>query len=190
MEIVGKIKPLKLNLGAGNDKDSSESINIDIKPLSNIDLVWDISRGLPFADNSVDHIKAHDFLEHVGNIKFVLQEMYRVSVHNTIWDVRVPYWANTTAFNTLSHVNFFSENTFSYFHPNHKKEVESGWHEWDWNVWLKCLEQNHNYHSSAIRDIGPQGSHQLEMAKTYMVNIVDTICFVLQVVKNFEEKND
>lgn len=179
--------PLKLNLGCGNGaKHCPDFINIDIKPLPLVNLVWDISRGLPFANDTVIYITAHDFLEHVDSIKFVLQEMYRVSSHGAIWDVRVPYWANTTAFNTLSHKNFFSENTFSYFHPNHRKEMESGWYEWGWDIWLECLEQHFNYHSSAIKDIGPQGSSELEHAKTYMINIVDTMAVKLKVVKKFD----
>lgn len=189
MDIFENIKPLKLNLGCGNAASyRSNMINIDIKPLPVVDFIWDISHGLPYPNNSVDFIQAHDFLEHVDNIKFVIQEMYRVSQHNAIWNIRVPYWANTTAFNTLSHKNFFSENTFSYFDPGHKKEIESGWHEWGWNIWVKCLEQKYNYHSSAIKDIGPQGSIELERAKTYFVNVVDTISFVFSVVKDNDDK--
>lgn len=182
-KIKDKIKPYKLNLGAGNDCGTSEFITIDIKPLPNIDLILDISKGLPFPDNSVDFIKAHDCLEHVENIKFVLQEMYRVCQHGAIWDIRVPYWANITAVNTLTHRNFFSENTFSYFEPNNKKDIGSGWHEWGWNVWVKCLKQQHNYHSSALQDIGPRGSIELERAKTYFINVVDTMSFIFIVIK-------
>lgn len=189
-KLFDHLTPLRLNLGAGSsgmEYKKRDFVTIDIKPLENIDLVWDISRGLPFPDDSVELIVAHDFLEHVDSIKFVLQEMYRVSQHDAIWEIRVPFWANTTAFNTLSHKNFFSENTFTYFSPNNRKDLGSGWHEYGWNIWLECLEQRFNYHSSAIEHFGPQGSEKLNFAKTYCVNIVDTILFILKVVKKFHD---
>ena len=190
MKIEGKVLPYKLHLGCGSGGVATpEHINIDIKPIVGVDLVWDINRGIPFSDDSVQSIKAHDFLEHVDNLKFVLQEMYRVSQHGAFWSLMVPYWANRTAVNTLTHKNFFCENTFSYFDPSHRREVDSGWHEWGWNIWLKTIEYRFNYHSAAVQSLGPIGSPHFERAKEYMVNVIDTIVFDLSVVKDFKEEN-
>lgn len=52
----------KLNLGCGPYKMEGH-INIDCNPLHKPDIVRDVSRGLPFDDNSVESIVASHFLE-------------------------------------------------------------------------------------------------------------------------------
>ncbi len=56
----------KIAFGVGNlDYRSKGYLNIDIRPLSHIDQVVDVSKKLPWEDNSIDEILAESILEHI-----------------------------------------------------------------------------------------------------------------------------
>ena len=59
---TARIPAAKLNIGCGRQI-LSDYINIDIRPLDNIDLIAD-SRSLPFKENSVDEIRHSHLIEH------------------------------------------------------------------------------------------------------------------------------
>ena len=71
-----KMIPLKLNVGCGKVK-FPDWVNIDIEP--DADLVIDVTKGLPFDDNSVDFIYCEHVLEHLTSDEGekVLREFYR-----------------------------------------------------------------------------------------------------------------
>lgn len=83
---------MKVNLGGGDIKIDGY-INVDYDPLTNPDYVCDIEKDkLPFEDDTVETIVAHHILEHLGEGFFnAIKEMYRVSKHGTIIDIRVPH---------------------------------------------------------------------------------------------------
>jgi|GEM_PF-812800 len=54
-----------LNLGSGNDPGHAGIINVDVRPLENVDLVCDVKK-LPFKDNEVKAIKSRNLIEHFG----------------------------------------------------------------------------------------------------------------------------
>jgi len=70
---------MKINLGSGNRPIIGYE-NIDIQERVNPDLVCDITTGLPYADNSVDEVRAFDFLEHIerDDVINVITEIWRV----------------------------------------------------------------------------------------------------------------
>jgi len=70
---------MKINLGSGN-RPQKDYINIDIQERVNPDLVCDVTKGLPYEDNSVDEVRAFDFLEHIEPDKVisVITEIWRV----------------------------------------------------------------------------------------------------------------
>ena len=57
-----KARPLKLNIGSGKAR-LSGWVNIDIE--SGADIIVDVTRGLPFYDNSVDFVYCEHLLEHL-----------------------------------------------------------------------------------------------------------------------------
>lgn len=74
------VKPLKLNLGCGNNK-IPDYINIDIEPSVKPDLVWDfISKKLPYNDNTVAEVILIHTIEHIRKDfhQAILQEIHRV----------------------------------------------------------------------------------------------------------------
>lgn len=82
---------VKLHLGC-SDKILDGYVNIDVDKKFKPDVVHDLSRPLPFDDNSVDEILAEDLLEHFDKFKryFVMYDWARVlRVGGTI-KVQVP----------------------------------------------------------------------------------------------------
>lgn len=67
-EIIENSSVVKLNLGCGSDIKSGW-VNIDNdyyrQSLSKLDFNWDLTKGLPFPDNSVDYMFNEHFLEHL-----------------------------------------------------------------------------------------------------------------------------
>ena len=81
----------KLNLGSGNRK-REDWINIDINSNNNPDIVRDISKGLPFDDDSVDEIYISHVIEHLKweDFFFVMSEMHRVCKKGAQLQIIVP----------------------------------------------------------------------------------------------------
>ena len=73
-------KPYKLHLGCGRIEFEGW-INIDSNDsLKTVDVVWDLTQGIPFEDSSCQFIYSEHFLEHmpVGQGVLFLRECYRV----------------------------------------------------------------------------------------------------------------
>lgn len=70
---------MKLHLGCGGNI-LEGWINIDLKKRPGVDLVWDLRRGLPYQDNTVDFIFSEHTLEHftLSDGQALLKECYRV----------------------------------------------------------------------------------------------------------------
>jgi SAM-dependent methyltransferase len=83
---------MKLNLGSGTTKFDG-FINVDDDPLTNPDFVVDLELGkLPFETDTVEEIKAHHILEHIGDGYIpLIQEIYRVCKHGALIDIIVPH---------------------------------------------------------------------------------------------------
>lgn len=84
-----KIQPIKLNLGCGNDYDPNYT-NIDLYA-ENVDIRHDIKK-LPYADNSIDEIKASHVIEHFDFFEGqeILKEWYRVLKPNSKIYIETP----------------------------------------------------------------------------------------------------
>jgi len=121
----------KLNLGCGKDIKPGW-INIDIKDYGQ-EIVRDITRGLPFDDNSVDEIYSCHFFEHLNgdDVRWVLEECYRVLKPGAEIFIRVPH----------SHCD-------EAFYPDHK----SYWNEKMVNALINDLAQKGNYNFLIIQN--------------------------------------
>ena len=74
-------KAVKIDLGCGNRKRNNfpDFIGVDAYPYSGVDIVRDVEKqGLPFGDCTVDFIYASHFMEHINNLIFVMEEIWRV----------------------------------------------------------------------------------------------------------------
>lgn len=129
-------KTKKVNLGCGKqiipDTDDVEWINIDIADYGG-NVVRDIIRGLPFDDNSIDEIRAHNILEHIhdnDDFIFVMNECWRVLKQEGKLDVQVPYAHTKAMYRDPTHCRLFTEETFDYFCNGNRDwlyGINSGW---------------------------------------------------------------
>jgi predicted SAM-dependent methyltransferase len=103
---------LKVNLGPG-PYPLPGYVNIDADPSVNPDIVRDITRGLPFADDSVDEVRAWHVLEHLApdDLLFVVSESYRILKPGRMFDVQVPLGVTDDP----THRTFYHENSFDVF---------------------------------------------------------------------------
>jgi len=107
---------IKLNIGSGNQK-QSKYINIDIRESANPDIVADLSKRFPFKSNSIDEVRAFDFLEHIpiGKTIGLIEEIYRVLKPNGYFKHFTPSTDGRGSFQDPTHVSFWNINSWLYY---------------------------------------------------------------------------
>ena len=116
---------INLNLGSGLAK-LEGYINIDNREEVKPDLVCDILEGLPYEDNTVDLVRAHDFLEHIpiGKTVAVINEIWRVLKPGAIFRSLTPDAEyGQGAFQDPTHVSFWVENSWLYYSEPGSREL-------------------------------------------------------------------
>jgi len=110
------VEILKLNLGSGYRKQEGY-LNIDNRQECDPDLALDISKGLPFEDNSIDEIRTFDIIEHVeiGKVLPLIEEIYRVLKPDGIWESFSPSTDGRGAFQDPTHCSFHNINSHLYW---------------------------------------------------------------------------
>jgi SAM-dependent methyltransferase len=108
---------MQINLGCGQ-RLLREHINIDIRPGAGVELVAD-GLHLPFPDDSLDAVRAFDFLEHVPNDKriAIIEEIWRVLHHDGVFEHLTPSTDGRGAFQDPTHYSFWCINSWFYFCP-------------------------------------------------------------------------
>jgi len=104
----------RLNLGCGDDYREGW-VNIDINPDVKADIHRDLNKGLPFDDNSVDEVWCSHLLEHLDDMIFAMEEIYRVMKPNAPITIRFPYCNSPSAWNDPTHKRALNPNTFKWF---------------------------------------------------------------------------
>lgn len=103
---------MKLNLGCSNAHREGY-VNVDIAVPA--DQIVDLSQSWPWEDSSVEHIVAHDIIEHLPNKILTMNELWRVLRHGGIVDVVVPTTDGPGAFQDPTHISFWHRNSFWYY---------------------------------------------------------------------------
>lgn len=119
---LGEVK--KINLGCGYNHIEGY-INIDNREETKPDMVADILEGLPFDDNSVDEVRAHDFLEHIpiGTAISVITEIWRVLKPGGIFDSLTPSTDGRGAFQDPNHLSFWNRNSWLYYSNKEHRDL-------------------------------------------------------------------
>jgi len=104
-----------IDIGCGERKHPG-AIGLDIARLGAVDVLADITCGLPFRDNSVDEVHAQHVLEHFDDLVGVMREVYRVCKPGGRFVVTVPH--SSSHFMTWrdpTHRRGLNLSTFEYF---------------------------------------------------------------------------
>lgn len=104
-------KVMKIDLCGGINK-YKDWKTIDVE---NADIIYDLNKGIPLADNSVGVIRAVDALEHIKDKEFIMQEIWRVLISGGILLSCTPSTDGRGAFQDPTHVSFWNENSFWYW---------------------------------------------------------------------------
>ena len=77
------------------------------------DIVWDITEGLPFPDNSVEEVFMGDFLEHIAehNLPDLWRELRRCCRNGAIIETRTPLAGKDVAYYS-THVSYWNARRF------------------------------------------------------------------------------
>jgi len=105
---------LALDLGAAHNK-HPQYLGVDQYERPGVDIVADVTKGIPLPDNSVGVIRACDFLEHIPDKVTLFNELYRVLAHGGMLLSLTPSTDGRGAFQDPTHVAFYNENSFWYF---------------------------------------------------------------------------
>lgn len=106
----------KLNIGSGIKK-LPGYVNVDILPSA--DVVCDITKGLPWGKEDIEEIVADYVLCQIQDIKFVMNDFWRVLQPGGILKIKVPNARYACVFQDPMDCRYFIKETFDYFNKDH-----------------------------------------------------------------------
>jgi len=107
---------IKLDLGCGNNT-HSDCIGIDIKPLTDVDIVADLNLGIPLKSNSIDCVYARHSIEHLDDPVEALREIHRVLKRDGTAEIILPHWSNYCSY-TIWHKSLWHILDFDLYDPH------------------------------------------------------------------------
>jgi predicted SAM-dependent methyltransferase len=110
---------LKVDLCCGAAKPAG-FVGVDFFAAPGVDIVHDLRTGFPFEDSSVEHLRAHDAIEHLPDRIHTMNEIWRVCRHGATVDISVPSTDGRGAFQDPTHVSFWNINSFFYYCSDHR----------------------------------------------------------------------
>jgi SAM-dependent methyltransferase len=107
--------PKRVDLGCGR-RQVPGTIGLDIDALPGVEIVADLSRGLPFRDNSLDEVHAIHILEHFDNFIAIMEEIHRACRPNAMLHIKVPHAScSYVTWKDPTHRRGMLLSTFTYF---------------------------------------------------------------------------
>lgn len=107
---------MKLDVGCGRRKKEGY-VGLDKRSLPGVDVVADVTEGIPFSDNTFDEVLCNHSLGHVDkdNFLYVIEEIWRVTKPTGTVRVVGPYYTSKDAYSDPTIKVPFTEHTFRYF---------------------------------------------------------------------------
>src|SRR5690606_21428480 len=106
-----------LDLGCGAKKKPG-SLGVDIARVDGVDLLADVTRPLPFRDQSVDAIHCSHIVEHIDDLMSFMGEIWRVCRPGAVVYLRFPHGSNPyVTWKDPTHRRAVFLDTFDYFDP-------------------------------------------------------------------------
>lgn len=120
-------------LGAGKHR-LDGWIHVDKHPYEGIDVVCDVTKGLPFEDSTVDRIYTQDFMEHLPPESKVpvINEMWRVLKNGGTMEHYIPNAGSRNDFGSPTHLSHWNLQQFEHFDiDSYRYEID---HEYEGTV--------------------------------------------------------
>jgi len=109
---------LRLNLGAGRDRRPGY-LNVDRVPSETTDIVHDLSKfPYPWEAEAVQAILLRHVLEHIDDIRAVMDELWRILAPGGLLEIYVPHFSHFQALTHPEHRHAFHYNSLNMFTPN------------------------------------------------------------------------
>ncbi len=107
---------MKIYLGCGKDKKEG-FIGVDAYPFKGVDVVADLTKGLPFGDSSADYIYTQDFMEHLPPESKVpvINEIWRVLENGGRMEHFIPNAGSRNDFGSPTHLSHWNLQQFEHF---------------------------------------------------------------------------
>jgi len=111
---------MKLDLGCGKQKKMGY-VGVDCVKLPGVDVLCNLDKErLPQENNTVEEVFSMHFMEHVSDLLFVMDEIWRVCKDGAKVTIAVPYFTSIGAFRDPTHKQFFTHETFDHFTDTEK----------------------------------------------------------------------
>ncbi|MCM6778610.1 methyltransferase domain-containing protein [Nocardia sp. CDC159] len=104
--------PRILDIGCGGTKQYPDNVGVDMRPAPGVDVVADLRKGIPFADNSFDRVFAVHVLEHLADFLPLVDECHRVLRPGGVLHVLSPWWRYVNAVADPTHLRLLDVQTF------------------------------------------------------------------------------
>lgn len=158
-----------LDIGCGEHKKPG-SFGLDRRKYKGVNLICDFEKGLPCKDNTVDLIYLSHILEHIKDLIFFMEEIYRITKNGAKILVTVPYYTSKGAFRDPTHFRFVTEDTFEYFQAPTDYGIKT-------NFKIKKIDfqfkHSIKYFPKSIRDF----------CRKHFLNVVDEMTVILRTIK-------
>jgi SAM-dependent methyltransferase len=103
-----------LDIGCGRNK-LTGALGLDCKAFAGVDVVSDLNKPLPFADEAFEVVHSNQVLEHVPNMVGLVEDIHRVLAPGGMMVACVPYFRSNWAAIDPTHVRQFTLNSLDYF---------------------------------------------------------------------------
>ncbi|MBL0224303.1 MAG: methyltransferase domain-containing protein [Geobacteraceae bacterium] len=105
---------MKLNLGCGNKRKEGFT-GIDRYQCDAVDIICDVTTGIPFEDSSVVEVYMDNFIEHILDIPALMQEVVRISRPGARITIITPHFTSLSSWRDPTHVHHLSYFSFDHF---------------------------------------------------------------------------
>jgi hypothetical protein len=180
---------MKINLGSGY-KRFDGFINVDSNQQCKPDYVVDLEKDkLPFEDSSVDEIKAHHILEHIGSgFIYLMQEMYRVCEDGAIIDIQVPHHRHEVFFGDVTHIRPITIEALRQFSKKNNEHRELMWQDgslfaFEYDVDFEIVKFNFKPDDVWLERFPTMEREQIEEVSRNFNNVYTETHILLAVVK-------
>lgn len=105
---------MKINLGCGNKK-MAGFVGVDRYPCEAADLLCDITKVLPFKNDSLEEVYLDNVIEHIHDIPALMREIVRVVRPGGVVTIITPHLTSLASWRDPTHVHHFTYFSFDHF---------------------------------------------------------------------------